>query len=419
MSQLKKKGRILVDKIVRFSSNPTVRSVSRLASALLETASYVDLKNPAAAIAAGLSTVDMAVDAFDIPIPSRMERWAEDNGYAESFGYLGRILISSGAVEGCETKVVCLEGKVALKKISFEFGDFLYVENTDSAAHYHDELDRIHGYFYVSQDFPFEKLFSVIWDKYDNGIFLSINMGDEDHQSVIRNLKLHRLSTSDLFYMGSSPDIDSFVEEIKFFRDKGVSRSYLLSGEPGTGKTSFAIKASQSITDRILKIDPVVARRMGSGEFEFVIKNLRPRVIVFDDFDRAASNGAHLLFLLENIKQHFPEIVIFATVNSFDLLESALKRPGRFDQTIWFDLPDEHNRKLIAKHYLGEEGVEYTDTNVEYLVNKTEDMSPAYVKEICKRVGFKGWGIIDDVISEFQRNLSSDSCLDESEDYDE
>lgn len=417
MDKLKEKSRKLFDKVVRFSSNPTVRSISRFASSVLETASYVNTKNPAAIVTAAISTIDAAVDAFDVPLPSKMERWAEDNGYAESFGYLARIVVSSGVTQDLDVKVVCLEGKVALKRISFDFGDFLYVENTDPAAHYHDELDRVHGYFYVSQNFPFEKLFSKIWEKYDNGIFLSINMGDEDQHSVVRNLRLHKLSTSSLFYIGDKPSIPAFVEELKFFRDKGASRSYLLSGEPGTGKTSFAIRSSQEVTDRILKIDPVVARQMGSGEFEFIIRNLRPHVIVFDDFDRAAANGAHLLFLLENIKQHFPDIVIFATVNSFDGLDDALKRPGRFDQTIWFDLPDNEGRTQIAEYYLSSEGVEFSSIQLDAVVDKTEGMSPAYIKELCKRLGYKGWDVLDEVIAEFTRTLHGQQEEDEEEDY--
>lgn len=414
------KTRKAVDKAVSFLYHPTVRKVSRFAASVLETASLVDTKSPFSMAVAALSTVDAAVEAFEFPLPSKIEQWAQSNGYVESFGYIGRLMVASGAVDLSKVKTVCKEQKVALKKIEFDFGSLLYVEDTDTSSHYKDELDRILGYFYVTQDFPFDKLFSRLWDRYNGGIYLSLKVSDEDHSSV-RDLKLHHLSTNELFYIGEKPNMDAFVSELQSYRGENISRSYMLAGEPGTGKTSFAIKSSQAIASRILKIDPSVARRMGSGEFEFVITNLRPEAIVFDDFDRAASDESHLLFLLENIKQNFPEIVIFATVNEFDALDDALKRPGRFDQTIWFDLPDPVERAQIAIHYLTKYGAVASDELIEVLVQKTDDMSPAYIKELCMRVGRRGWDVLDATIDEFSRTLKrySDEEIEEDDEYGE
>lgn len=412
--------RSVLGKASSFVYHPTVRKVSRFAASLLETASLVNTKNPLSVAVAVISTVDAVVDSFEFPLPTKIEQWAKTNNYKESFGYIARLMVASGAVDMSIVQTVCTDQKVALKKIEFDFGNLLYVEDTDTSAHYTDELDRIHGYFYVSQSFPFDKLFSLLWDKYQGGIYLSIKANEDDHISL-RDLRLHHLSTKDLFYIGDKPNMDRFVEELISYRKDNISRSYMLSGEPGTGKTSFAIKSSQTIASRILKIDPSVARRMGSGEFEFVIMNLLPEVIVFDDFDRAATDDSHLLFLLENIKQNFPEIIIFATVNDFISLDDALKRPGRFDQTIWFDLPTADERAAIAQHYLGKHGACASEELLGTLVERTHGMSPAYIKELCMRLGKSGWEVLDSTIDEFSRTLGRTSkveIVDEDRDED-
>lgn len=391
-------------KAVSFLYHPTVRKVSRFATSILETVNLVDKKSPLSILVGGLSVIDASVEAFEFPLPTKIEQWAKSKGYVESFGSVARLMLSSGAIDLEKITTVCLDQKVALKKIEFDFGSLLYVEDGDTSSHYEENLDRIQSYFYISPDFPFDKLFSTLWGQYGGGIYLSLRGNDEDHISL-RDLRLHSLSTSEMFYLGDKPNLDKFVKELRSYREKNISRSYMLAGSPGTGKSSYAINSSQAIASRILKVDPSVARKMGSGEFEFVIANLKPEVIIFDDFDRAAHDEAHLLFLLENIKQNYPEIVIFATVNEFDLLDDALKRPGRFDQIIWFDLPDVKERAQVAEHYLTNYGVVYKKAQIKSIVDKTEEMSPAFIKELCMRLGQHGWDVLEDTIDEFSRTL--------------
>jgi hypothetical protein len=394
----------LVDKVVRVVSHPYTRRISKFASAMLETANYVDFKNPVSVAVGALSAADASIEAFELPLPTKMDQWVEARSLIMRWGFIGRLVVSSGLTEEVKPKIVCLEDKVALKEMEFDFGKFFYVEHIDKTSHYEDDLERICAYSYSTEGFDFQQLFQRVWDRYENGIYISILLNEDEYPSVGK-VRLHNLSTEQLFYLGEKPDIGELIEEIQNFREKNISRSYILVGVPGTGKTSFAIQSSKAISSRILKIDPSVAKHLGSADFEFLIKNLAPDVLLFDDFDRATSDPAHLLFLLENIKQQFPKVLIFATVNDFRDLDDALKRPGRFDKTLWFDLPDSKDREIIAAYYLDRNNVKYNKRQLNKLVKSTENMSPAYIKELCIRLHAQGWEYLGSVIEEFKKTL--------------
>lgn len=403
MGNLKSKAKSLWSEVLNVATHPYVRRVSKFTAAFLETSNYIDLKNPLAVAVGVISTIDAGVEAFEIPLPTKIDRWTISHNLVECFGYLARIVIESKVHENFKVKVACVEDKTAVKCIDFGFGKFYYVEHIDPSTHYHDDLDRIHGYFFTSRDFDFEKLFSIIWDKYNGGIYLSSSMPGADEDT--RNLKFHPLITSDLSYVGKRPDLNELIEELRQFSAMGHSRSYLLAGEPGLGKTSVAIQAAKSFTNRIIKIDPSVARQLGTGEMEFIVKNLRPDVLLFDDFDRAAYDSDQLLFILENLKAQFPNVILFATVNDFDGLDDAIKRPGRFDRTIWFELPNLEERKEIATFYLNKFEVQSKRGKIAELAKETERMSPAYIKELCIRIRAHGWEKLPESLVEFRRTL--------------
>ena len=88
-----------------------------------------------------------------------------------------------------------------------------------------------------------------------------------------------------------------------------------------------------------------------------------PAVILFDEIDaiapsRSAESAQHqvstvaqLLVLLDGIEAR-GQIFVLATTNRPEHVDSALRRPGRFDQVVWMGLPDERGRTDIFEHYL-------------------------------------------------------------------
>jgi hypothetical protein len=412
---LKEKGRKILEKSINLFSHPYARRLSKFAKLTLETIHMVkNSESPLAAAVGGISVIHSAIDAFELPLPTKIEQWTKNADLVENFGHLALIIVSTGLIEKSNCKTVCVDEGSLLREINFDFGSFYFIEGQETGVYYENDLDRIHGYFYTTKDFAYEKLFELLWARFDNGIFLSINSADEDSFSS-RNIRLHKLSTHAMFYLGEEPSVSSLVEEIREYRKDGVSRSYMLAGLPGTGKSSISVMIAKELNGRIVKVDPSIARQMGSAEFEFIVKNLSPDIILFDDFDRAVDGSEQLLFTIENIKQQFPNIVIFATVNNFDMLDPALRRPGRFDQTIWFLLPEKKEREQILSHYLDKQGVECSKRKLAELAKQTEGLSPAYLKEICTRIRRKGWDCVDSTIIEFARTLGATTEMEEEE----
>jgi transitional endoplasmic reticulum ATPase len=144
---------------------------------------------------------------------------------------------------------------------------------------------------------------------------------------------------------------------------KGV----LLHGPPGCGKTLIANALVEETGAHIVIINgpEIMARKGGESE-----ANLRqafeeaqekaPSIIFMDELDSIAPKRdqaqgetekrviSQLLTLMDSLKASSNVIVIGAT-NRPNVIESALRRPGRFDRELEIPIPDEDGRHEILK----------------------------------------------------------------------
>src|SRR5258707_157697 len=90
-----------------------------------------------------------------------------------------------------------------------------------------------------------------------------------------------------------------------------------------------------------------------------------------------------LLNEMDGLKEE-ADILFILTTNRPEALESALSsRPGRIDQAIEFPLPDEEGRQKLVRLY--SQGVELADDVVAAVVQRTEKVSAAFIKELMRR----------------------------------
>lgn len=147
----------------------------------------------------------------------------------------------------------------------------------------------------------------------------------------------------------------------------------LLSGPPGSGKTSFA--AALAKTCGAALVLGSAARWQATGHLGDMLKAMRktfaeaaeqaPSILLIDEFDSftSRSDGTDhgdnynrqvinaLLELLDGAQSHEGVIVIGAT-NYPDIIDPALLRAGRLERHFKIRLPDERSRTDIFRFYL-------------------------------------------------------------------
>ncbi|MBI4345185.1 MAG: CDC48 family AAA ATPase [Euryarchaeota archaeon] len=178
---------------------------------------------------------------------------------------------------------------------------------------------------------------------------------------------------------------------------KGV----LLHGPPGTGKTLIAKAVANETNAYFISLNGPEIMSKFYGESE---ENLRrmfkegeenaPSIIFIDEIDaiapkREEAHGeverrvvAQLLALMDGLKGRGKVVVIGAT-NRPEALDSALRRPGRFDREIVIGVPDRDGRKEILQiHTRGMPLAE--DVDLDELANVTHGFVGADLEALCK-----------------------------------
>ncbi|MES1904255.1 MAG: ATPase AAA domain-containing protein 2 [Paramarteilia canceri] len=188
------------------------------------------------------------------------------------------------------------------------------------------------------------------------------------------------------------------------------SKGILFFGPPGTGKTLMARSIASECDKMAKKIGKSISffARKGADIFSKWVgeteKNLsaifkaasdnRPSILFFDEIDglapkRGASHDhvhnstvATFLALLDGLESRGDIIVIGAT-NRIDSIDSALRRPGRFDRELKFDLPDEKARFEILKIQTEKWEPKPSENFLKSLSKHTSNFCGADLKGLC------------------------------------
>merc|ERR1719249_108100 len=182
------------------------------------------------------------------------------------------------------------------------------------------------------------------------------------------------------------------------------SRGCLLWGPPGCGKTMLAKAIASECAANFISIKGPQLLTMWFGESEANVRdvfdkarNASPCIVFFDELDAIArarggsggdAGGAgdrvmnQLLTEMDGINPAKQVFFIGAT-NRPDIIDPAIKRPGRLDQMIFLDLPDFPSRVQILKASMRKSPVD-PQVDFEYLAEQTHGNSGADLGGISK-----------------------------------
>ncbi|KAH3899948.1 related to ATPase family gene 2 protein [Saccharomycodes ludwigii] len=200
----------------------------------------------------------------------------------------------------------------------------------------------------------------------------------------------------------------------EIFQEFGVSapRGVLLHGPPGTGKTMLLRCVANEVDAHVLTINgpSIVSKYLGGTESKLreifeEARKFQPSIIFIDEIDSIAPQRnndesgesesrvvASLLTLMDGFSggsgSTMDKLVVVGATNRPNCIDSALRRPGRFDQEVEIGIPDVDSRyDILLKQFdkmTPEKKVDITDEVIYDIASKTHGYVGADLIALCR-----------------------------------
>jgi transitional endoplasmic reticulum ATPase len=200
------------------------------------------------------------------------------------------------------------------------------------------------------------------------------------------------------------------LQHPNLFTQAGIRppKGILLSGPPGCGKTLLAkaVASETKVNFISVKGPELLSKYVGESErgVREVFRKARqaaPCIVFFDEIDAlvpsrsAGTSDSHVAervlsqFLAElDGVEELKGVLVLGATNRLDLLDTAILRPGRFDQIVEIPLPNESERSEIFAIHLHNKplgaGIGFND-----LASRTEGFSGADISSTCTRAALR------------------------------
>jgi hypothetical protein len=346
----------------------------------------------------------MYEEMFQVRRLDKFMKFVQDEGFSTTNNEFIMPLVRHtklGELAKTNNSAVDLGNNLFVTTMEFPDGDKIYICNVaddseDGSSRRSSRNRDGHGTVALSPGFNMESKLDMFWQFYQGGIFIrSVDQYETaDFNEHSENLVIEDLGTIDnKFYGKSNKYLNSFTKKLSRFREHKIQRSYLLLGKPGTGKSTFCVEVSRRISNRVVKISADLFRTFNREDINFIFKCLKPDTVIIDDFDRVYDDmaDADMLYFFEQLKVNYNNVTVFCTVNDIKRLGEAMIRPGRFDEIVVFELPDDDDRKIMLESFIKELELEVqpNEAQMKNLVEVTKGFSPAYLREYCLQLKYE------------------------------
>ncbi|WP_276279078.1 CDC48 family AAA ATPase [Halorussus caseinilyticus] len=186
--------------------------------------------------------------------------------------------------------------------------------------------------------------------------------------------------------------------------DMQAAKGVLMYGPPGTGKTLMAKAVANESDSNFISIKGPELLSKWVGESEKGVREVfskarenAPTVVFFDEIDsiateRGSGQGggsqvservvSQLLTELDGLEE-LEDVVVIATSNRPDLIDSALLRPGRLDRHVHVPVPDEDARRAIFEVHTRNKPVA-DDVDLNWLAGETGGYVGADIEAVTR-----------------------------------
>ncbi|TKX47509.1 AAA family ATPase [Halorubrum sp. SD690R] len=185
--------------------------------------------------------------------------------------------------------------------------------------------------------------------------------------------------------------------------DMQAAKGVLMYGPPGTGKTLLAKAVANESESNFISIKGPELLNKYVGESEKGVREVfskarenAPTIVFFDEIDSIATERGNnsgdsgvgervvsqLLTELDGLES-LEDVVVVATTNRPDLIDSALLRPGRLDRHVHVPVPDEAARRRIFEVHTRDKPLA-DDVDLDALARKTEGYVGADIEAVAR-----------------------------------
>ncbi len=249
-----------------------------------------------------------------------------------------------------------------------------------------ETLSEVSSYLLHSPNFTPSTVWDLVWDKV-NGCVDVQGSGER-----YKTFRFNKYPIDEGQHFGSARDkVEEFIDKNSQFISLGFERSYMFLGPPGSGKTTMSQHFARAYSNRILQFSPEVIWNVGDIDIIRLIEESGAEVVLIDELDKimsqlGTSHKGMLLSRIEKMRKCKKGLITIITANSVNDFPEAMLRPGRIDDIIEFNYPNEDDRKKIISGYAELLNVSIDQGIVDRVASISEGLTGAWLKEVVMQM---------------------------------